>query len=364
MKRSALGFTLVELLVVIAIIAILAVVGTAVFRGVTSGMRDSRRKADVESLAKAYEAKYVNTGSYQTVTATDFSGGGIPQDPIGGSYYNNLSSGNASFRVCAALESNSSRTCSSPATNCYCLSSAQGSYSSGGGGGSIDHPVSCDPNGTLGLGLVGYWKLDEGVGTISQDATSYHNNVTSFIGTPTWVSGKFGQALSFNGNTSIGDYAVIPYNSVLNVFASNNWTVSLWAKPITSTYPSQSTYVVIQGPGHKPRIVVNISGASFEGFVGGTFKQLVYSGGININQWNHVVFVGNGVNNIIYINGNQGVSASYQQLESPFTELRIGATGWADENFWGDIDDVRMYNRVLSASEISTLYNSGNGCIP
>lgn len=56
--RQKNGFTLIELLVVIAIIAILATVAVTVFRGVTSAARDSKRKADIESIAKAYEAKY------------------------------------------------------------------------------------------------------------------------------------------------------------------------------------------------------------------------------------------------------------------------------------------------------------------
>lgn len=74
MKKSALGFTLVELLVVIALIAILAVVGVAVYRGVIASARDTKRKADIASIAKALEQYRLVNGKYPLAGAISCEG--------------------------------------------------------------------------------------------------------------------------------------------------------------------------------------------------------------------------------------------------------------------------------------------------
>jgi len=78
------GFTLVELLVVISIIAILSVIGMTIYTSVQTKSRDSRRKADINSIAEVMEVNYGKTiaGEYQSLAASMFSAGVIPQDPI------------------------------------------------------------------------------------------------------------------------------------------------------------------------------------------------------------------------------------------------------------------------------------------
>lgn len=125
------GFTLIELLVVIAILAVLSVVGFAVFNGLSKGARDSKRKADIDALAKAYEIKYSN--SYQALSVTDFSGGNIPQDPQGYDYYNVIGSGGSGFKVCAKLEDygGAGQFCNTPSALCVCKLSGLGNIPSG-----------------------------------------------------------------------------------------------------------------------------------------------------------------------------------------------------------------------------------------
>jgi|GEM_PF-788793 len=208
---------------------------------------------------------------------------------------------------------------------------------------------------------VGYWKFDEGYGTVVKDNSGNGNDGTSFVGTPTWTNdGKFGKALSFNGSDAAGDYVVIPYNSSLNIFADTDWAVSLWAKP---TSGSPGTMTVIQGTSHKPRAHVTTTGASFSGYVSAVFKTLVSASGITADQWNHVVFWADGNYNKIYINGVEKGSASYQQLDSPFGELRIGATGWGSENFWGEIDEFKIFNYALTEDEVRQEYNQGKAVV-
>lgn len=75
------GFTLVELLVVITIIAILSVVGLTIFSGVQRNARDTKRRADIDAIAKALEVnKTPNSTLYVLLAGTQFGGGVIPVD--------------------------------------------------------------------------------------------------------------------------------------------------------------------------------------------------------------------------------------------------------------------------------------------
>jgi len=67
----------------------------------------------------------------------------------------------------------------------------------------LERPSSTPPNN---LGLVGYWKFDDGTGMQATDFSGNGNRGTLSGSTlPTWTSGKKGEALSFDGSTSYVD---------------------------------------------------------------------------------------------------------------------------------------------------------------
>lgn len=141
--KNPQGFTLVELLVVVSIIAILSVIGVAVFTSVQKNARDARRKGDIEAIAKALEVNKTSSG-YVVLASTQFTNGAIPlTDPQGNTYCANSTASNqpgditkndctapsgygavgttnppagTSWKICAYLENPASA---------YCRSSAQ-----------------------------------------------------------------------------------------------------------------------------------------------------------------------------------------------------------------------------------------------
>ena len=129
-KKNIAGFSLVEILVVISIIAILS----ALFISQTTGIaqqkaRDSKRRADLETIRAALEIYRSDCGSYPASLGTSLVGTGtcsgntylnsVPVDP-GRNAYRYTPNGTSAYAVCARLEVGASSLCSSsPCTgNC------------------------------------------------------------------------------------------------------------------------------------------------------------------------------------------------------------------------------------------------------
>src|SRR5205823_3984489 len=87
--------------------------------------------------------------------------------------------------------------------------------------------------------------------------------------------------------------------------------------------------------------------------------------GLGLNTWTHLAATFDGATVRLYVNGAEAVS---QAQTAPLTPtagtLQIGADSYTGENFAGRIDEVRIYNRALSAAEIQTDMNTGAGGAP
>lgn len=107
--KNPSGFTLIELMVVISIIAFLAVIGIASFTNAQKQARNSRRQADVESIATALESNFNSiSGKYPAVNCTSttvFANGKCPTPPTAGSSYIGIPAAETTtYEVCADLE--------------------------------------------------------------------------------------------------------------------------------------------------------------------------------------------------------------------------------------------------------------------
>jgi len=212
-------------------------------------------------------------------------------------------------------------------------------------------------------GLVGQWSFDgaDMYGTTAYDRSGGGNNGTLTNG-PAQAQGKIGQAIRFDG---VNDYVNLTHQSGLPIYSTTTpYSVSVWVKPETGGDAVKEIYEDA-GPLHFFRIRL----------INQELRVQVYDGVDNTdkatsdntvvyNQWNHVVYTDNVGTAKMYVNGVQD-SASFNYTaptsSMSLTASRLGTFFVSLDYFKGAMDDLRLYNRVLSAAEVQQLYALGGG---
>lgn len=203
-------------------------------------------------------------------------------------------------------------------------------------------------------GLIGYWKFDESTSTAAYDSSGNNNNGTLTNG-PTRATStcKVNDCLNFDG---VDDYVVaggIGFN------ISNEFTVGLWVK---STNFSPTMYQ-LEGLYGKPllqtgsnKVTLTLRNQADTNWVNYTSPNSC----LNNSQWNFILATYNTDDSVnLFCNGlnvYSGTHAGYIGGFSTGTTIQFGGRSTVFMN--GQIDDVRIYNRALSADEIKRLYQS------
>lgn len=206
-------------------------------------------------------------------------------------------------------------------------------------------------------GLVAAYNFDEGSGTSLTDRSGTGN--TGTITGPTWdVNGKFGKALSFDG---VNDYVNIADSNSLDF--TTGMTLEAWVKPTALGTGGNAWRTVLfkqNGSGMTYALYANQNSGRPVGQVNiGSEKNATGTSQLTLNTWTHLTTTYDGANLRLYVNGTL-VSTTAVTGSIPVTtgSLRIGGNGVWPEWFKGSIDNIRLYNRALSASEIQTDMNT------
>ena len=197
-------------------------------------------------------------------------------------------------------------------------------------------------------GLVGAWAFDEGSGTAITDQSGSGNHGT--VSNGTWVTtGKFNNALSFNGTNTL---ATIPDSATLDL--TTGMTIEAWVRP--SILGNWQTAVVKEQPGNLAYGLygnTNLNRPEGEVYVGGQTRLVNGTTALPTGAWSHLAVTYGGGNLRLYLNGAQVASlAQSGSIVTSASPLRIGGNSIWGEYFNGLIDEVRVYNRALSATEI------------
>jgi hypothetical protein len=187
---------------------------------------------------------------------------------------------------------------------------------------------------------VVHWKFNEGSGTAASDATG-NGNTGTLYNSPTWMTGKFGSALSFDG---VNDYV---YLNNLSTPVSGDASISLWLN-----YTGANTGLrALNLGGWQVRFSGGCVGWDNSG---GPNTETYSTNAYNNGQWHHVVFTRTGTNYKMYIDTMADKTGTGTALS--YTSLCVGAADAGTNFYIGKIDDVRIYDYALTQSEINTLY--------
>ncbi len=212
-------------------------------------------------------------------------------------------------------------------------------------------------------GLIGHWLFDEGMGTTAGD--SIGGSTGSVLGGAIWITGRVGtKALQFdgiNGKVSVSNPSAFNFNNA----SSPNFTLSAWVNlpsnacgsskcTILSSTPSSGTggYRFYVGSSLDPSLYLR----SLDNLTGTTNT-------VTVGGWHHVVAVYAASSTVtFYVDGVQkGVRTMTNGVVPGSTPtFNIGSDANVNQYFPGSIDDVRVYNRTLSAQEVSDLFTASN----
>jgi len=398
-RNKISSFTLVELLIVIAILAVLAAAVVIVLNPaeLLAQARDSQRVSDLKNIKKSIDLFVVDNPTvslgtaqrvyislpdtasncpnltatlpslpsgwqYVCVTTANlrntngtgwipvnfgnvFGGSPIPYLPIdpsndlaSGRYYTYVMGG--SYELTALMEA----------------VKESASVSDGGslpGVFQVGTHIDLTPP-TRDRGLVGYWTFDEGSGSSIVDRSGKGNNGT-WSGTGShYVAGKVGQYSGiFNGTDD-----TINCGTGSTIDINNSLTTAFWIKgtspngnygPITYKYASSRGWQIQIG-GTGPNIYMRIDTSAGTNQTGGSL--IVFD-----DTWHHAAYVIDNGQVRAYLDGVQTNSFTYNSgtgLSSPSAALAIAKYNL----FTGYMDDVRHYDRALSADEVKAIYNA------
>ncbi len=210
-------------------------------------------------------------------------------------------------------------------------------------------------------GLVAHWKLDEGSGTRALDASGNGHHGT-LVGGARWSDGRIGKALTFDGKD---DYVRLGNPRQLNF--RGPITMAAWVL-LPRSPTSQHSNILAHGFIREPKGNVylrvtkgSLGRRSYEtGAWDGTDHRAfatMSSDNSDGGTWTHLAGVSDGTRWFLYRNGAHLVTQESRVGAIPVNgDWAIGARGDGSERFFrGSIDDVRIYNRALSAEEIKVL---------
>jgi len=220
-------------------------------------------------------------------------------------------------------------------------------------------------------GLVGWWKFDDGSGTTAADSSG-NGNTMNLVNGVSWVAGKIGDAISANGTNQ---YATAP---AINLSGTSTVTVAFWAN---RTYSTTTESVMLESTTN-----YNNSTTGFGFFPDDTTCKGIHAAvhgnvGYSVNcytqpssgVWHHLAIIYDktqaaNAQTALYIDGvlqTPTLNLNTAQNTNSFGNNPLYLFSRSGSQFFnaGEMDDLRIYNRALSASEIQQLYQAGSASL-
>jgi hypothetical protein len=209
--------------------------------------------------------------------------------------------------------------------------------------------VTVNNTGVSTTGLRAAYSFDEASGSLALDGSG-NDKTATLNGATRTTSGKYGSAVALNGSSGEVD------PPALGTFYKTGFTYEAWVYKQSSKKDVGvvGTWVGSQGGG--AMIWIDHLSGDYRLALGGTLSNYLDSGRTPlVGQWQHVAATYDGTTARIYIDGTQTASSTFTGNIGSSNTWRIGAYGAPAGGFFdGNIDNVRVYDRALTAAEIQT----------
>jgi Concanavalin A-like lectin/glucanases superfamily/PA14 domain/Bacterial lectin/Bacterial Ig-like domain len=223
------------------------------------------------------------------------------------------------------------------------------------------NPIAPGSSVNLDQNLNTWLRLDETTGTTITDFSGNGRNGTLANGALLGYTGKVLRSVKFDG--------VSGHVALQNGYSdfSQGMTLALWANP-TSSLTSWARFIEFGNGSDANNIIFSRNATSsdltFEVRIGApSAGQVTAPGALQLNQWQHFAVTMDGSRNVvIYKNGVAVASGTLTGLPNNVTRTNcfVGRSNWAQDGYFqGRMDDVRVYNRVLSADAVLALASGG-----
>jgi len=197
-------------------------------------------------------------------------------------------------------------------------------------------------------GIVAHWPLSADSGDTARDVGL--NQLNGKIVGAKWVKGDIRTALEFNGRESTVDCG--PGRALA---LKNALTFSLWMRPDRAPEGEQ---VLVGESTDSYAITYYKMRAHFYINSGGVRNSARVA--VPLGEWSHVVGTFDGKTSRLYLNGSLRFTVESEGMDMVDTRHHFGICPRTDarSGYYGLLDDVRVYNRVLGDDEVLTLYNN------
>ena len=201
-------------------------------------------------------------------------------------------------------------------------------------------------------GLIGYWNFDEGSGTVAHDTSGSGYNGTVYGAT--WTTGEINGALSFNGGAA---YVVTPSIALSSTFSVSSWvnptvTTQIGYGRILETQYNVGLYLGVNSSGTKYKFIVN-SGSGSTGGCGLGYGCA--EGGTVTSGWHLVTATYDGTTATLYVDGTVVAIDAFTAPSARNLPLYVGRYYAGGFGWNGTVDDVRLYYRALTATEVASI---------
>jgi hypothetical protein len=240
-------------------------------------------------------------------------------------------------------------------------------------GGIFSSSVGCVPPGLFD-DLIGWWRFDDGVGVLAHDSSSRGNDgALTNLDATAWVTGRAGSGLAIEGNGYVNVIDSPSIDSISEQVTMAGWGYLDGTIMDYATIASREEVMTIDQHYH----------LSFDAMAFPTCFLKTDNGGVRLTQqtaaaprtWIHLACTYDGSTGRLYVDGQpisglgtQGLTGRFVSDTTPFI---LGANGngpdmGVSERFPGRVDEIMLYRRALSASEIAqlhdgVLFGSGGG---